>query len=135
MSSKMVLARKFKAYVKNYCHFNQLKSKYHDLLYQFNACDNRTQSSALFQNIFKFCTFLPKLSKFFLFLTFFCPFLPFFWKIACMPLLSRIGPEYLQQLVLTCPLLLRAGAPKIPIPNQTGLKKWELHSFKRSSMF
>ena len=25
-------------------------------------------------------------------LTFFYPFLSFFWKIACMPLLSRIGP-------------------------------------------
>ena len=50
----------------------------------FFACDNRTQSPAPFQIIFKFCTFLPKFSN----------ILPVFWKIARMPLLSRIGPEY-----------------------------------------
>ena len=43
------------------------------LFQQFIACDNRTQSPALFQNIFKFCTFLPKFSNIFPFLTIFFP--------------------------------------------------------------
>ena len=29
----------------------------------FHACDSRTHEAALFQNIFKFCTFLPKFSN------------------------------------------------------------------------
>ena len=33
-------------------------------------------------------------SKYFQILHIFAPFLLFFWKIACMPLLSRIGPAY-----------------------------------------
>ena len=33
------------------------------LFQQFVACDYRTQSPALFQNIFKFFTFLPKFSN------------------------------------------------------------------------
>ena len=41
----------------------------------YTVCDNSTQSPALFQNIFKFSTFLPKFSK----------ILPFFWRIVCMP--------------------------------------------------
>ena len=36
-------------------------------------------SPALFQNTFNFCT------KFLNILPFFCPFLPIFWKFACMP--------------------------------------------------
>ena len=48
------------------------------------------QSSALFENIFKFCTFLPKFSNI---LPLFSIYLPFFSKIAPMPFLSRIGPE------------------------------------------
>ena len=55
----------------------------------FHACDSRMHEAALFQRIFKFCTFLPKFSNI---LSFFTLFMPFFWKIACMPLLSRIGP-------------------------------------------
>ena len=46
-----------------------------------------SQSPALFQNIFKFCTFSPKFSNI-------LPFFAFLWKIACMPLLSRIRLEY-----------------------------------------
>ena len=44
-----------------------------ELIQQFNACHNRTQSLALFQNIFKFCKFF---AQFFNspFLTFFCLF-------------------------------------------------------------
>ena len=38
-------------------------------------------SPALFQNLFKFCTL------------YFCPNFKIFWKIACISLLSRIGPE------------------------------------------
>ena len=61
-----------------------------------------TQSPALFQTTFIFCTFLPKLSNIFppfaRFKRFFALILPFFWKIACMPLLSRMGPgSYHQQ--------------------------------------
>ena len=52
-------------------------------------CDNCMQSPALFQNIFKFCTFLLKFPNVLPFLNI---FLPFFWKITCMPLLSRTGP-------------------------------------------
>ena len=48
------------------------------------------QSHALFQNNFKFCTFLLKFSNI---LPFFNISLPFFWKIAPIPLLSRIGPD------------------------------------------
>ena len=40
-------------------------------LWQFIVCDNRTQSPALLQIIFKFCAFLPKFSNI---LLFFCPF-------------------------------------------------------------
>ena len=41
------------------------------LLQQFILWDNRTQSPALFQNIFKFCKFLPIFSNI---VPFFCPF-------------------------------------------------------------
>ena len=34
----------------------------------------------------------------------FCPFPPFFWKIACMPLLSRIGPTPEQRQWVQCEL-------------------------------
>ena len=47
---------------------------------------------ALFENIFKFCTFLPKFSNI---LPFFNNFFPFFWKITRMPLLSRIGSAHI----------------------------------------
>ena len=53
----------------------------------FHAWDSHTHEAALFQNIFKFCyTILPKFSNI-------LPFLPFFWEIACMSFLSRIGPD------------------------------------------
>ena len=42
-----------------------------------------THEAALFQNIFKFCLFLPKFSNI---LPFFALSLPLFWKIARMPL-------------------------------------------------
>ena len=64
---------------------------------QFIACDNRTQLPALFQNIFKCCTFSP---KFWNILPFFALFKHFFWPFICpfsekrMPLLCRIGPDY-----------------------------------------
>ena len=44
---------------------------------QFIVCNNRTQSPALFQNIFKFCTFSPKFSNILPFLPFFNIFLPY----------------------------------------------------------
>ena len=50
--------------------------------------------TALFQNIFKFCTFLTKFSNILPFLPPPLFFLPFFWKISCMPFHSRIGPVY-----------------------------------------
>ena len=59
------------------------------LIWQFVACDNCMQSYALFQNFFKFCTIFHKFSNS---LPFFVLYLPFFWKIACMSLLPRIGP-------------------------------------------
>ena len=46
--------------------------------------------AAPFPYIFKFCTFLPKFSNILPFHVF---FLPFFWKITRMPVISRIGPE------------------------------------------
>ena len=45
------------------------------LFQQFNVCDNRKQSPALFRNIFKFCAFLPKFSNALNFLIFFGFFL------------------------------------------------------------
>ena len=50
--------------------------------------------AALFQNVFKFCTFLPKFSDI---LAFFALFLPVFWKIAHKPLHSRIAPGDMKQ--------------------------------------
>ena len=55
------------------------------------TCDYRMQSPALVQNIFKICTFLPKLSNN---LPFFNISLRFFWKPAPKFLLSRIGPVW-----------------------------------------
>ena len=52
-----------------------------DIFLLLHRCDSYTHEAAFFQNIFKFCTFLPKFSN----------ILPFFWKISRMPLLSRIG--------------------------------------------
>ena len=52
------------------------------LFKQFIGCNNCMQSPALFQKIFKILCPFPPL------------FLPFFGKIACMPLLSRIGPAH-----------------------------------------
>ena len=57
---------------------------------QFIACDNYMQSPALFQNILIFCTFLPRCSNILPFLNI---FLSFFWKIARMSSLCKIGPE------------------------------------------
>ena len=48
------------------------------------------KKSRLFQNIFSFCTFLPKFLKC---LPFINTFLHFFWKMAHILLLSRIDPE------------------------------------------
>ena len=45
------------------------------LFQEFIACNNHTQSHAHFQNIFKFCTFLPKFSNI---LPFFCSLYAFF---------------------------------------------------------
>ena len=53
--------------------------------------------SSCFMHAIVACMRLPFFKMFSNFLHFrpnyqiFCPFLPFFWKIACMPLLSRIG--------------------------------------------
>ena len=47
-------------------------------------CDSYTHKAVVFQNIFKFCTFLPKFSNILPFFTLFCPFSE---KIACMLLL------------------------------------------------
>ena len=60
--------------------------------WQFIACSNCKQSLALFKNIFKFCTFFAQILNILLVLSFLNIFLPFFWKITCMSLLSRIGP-------------------------------------------
>ena len=57
----------------------------------FRACSScfmRATRLPFFKN-FKFYTFLPKFSNI---LPFFALFLPSFWKIARVPLLSRIGP-------------------------------------------
>ena len=45
-----------------------------NLFQQFIACDYRTESPALFQNILKFCTFSPKFSNIFPFLIISLPF-------------------------------------------------------------
>ena len=73
-------------------------------------CDNGTQSPAVFQNI-KCCIFLPKFSNI---LPFLPPFLPFFWKIAPMPLISRIGPKiWLQVLHLFYRVVIRSDGEKL----------------------
>ena len=50
-------------------------------------------SPALFQNIFKYCTFGPNFQLFYLFRIFLFLFFPFFWKNTPMPLLSRIKTD------------------------------------------
>ena len=57
------------------------------LFQQFIVCDNRTQSTFFFQNIFKFYTFLPKFSNILPALIFFCPFSE----------KSHAGPYFLEQ--------------------------------------
>ena len=54
-----------------------------------HAWHSRTHEAALFQNIFNCFTFLPKFPN----ILFLFTFLLLFWKIARMPLLSRIGPD------------------------------------------
>ena len=56
------------------------------LLHAIMAC-NHLPFFKIFSNFVHFCT------KFQIFCPF-CSFLPFYWKIACMPLLSRIGPGW-----------------------------------------
>ena len=81
-----VLSNQFKQY------FFQLQGLFQQLI----MCDNRTESPALFQNIFKCCTFLPTFSNvlpyFALFKYLLALFLLFFLKIARMLL-----PYYLEQ--------------------------------------
>ena len=55
--------------------FEEVSACYQGLFKQFIAYDSRTQSPALFQNIFKFYIFLPQFSGT---LPFFALFLPFF---------------------------------------------------------
>ena len=52
---------------------------------------NEIENVPFFQNILKFCIFLPKPA--FPFLPIFNVFLPFLQKIVHMPLLSRICPD------------------------------------------
>ena len=54
----------------------------------------------IFSNFVHFCS---NFQIFCPFLTLFPPFLPFFWKITCMPLLSKTGPD-LQILATESPL-------------------------------
>ena len=68
--------------------------------------DYRRQSPVLFQNIFKFCTFFTKFSN----------ILPFFWKIAPIPLLSRIN-------------LVNCGGDPLGITRPL-FTKWRLNSLK-----
>ena len=42
---------------------NYAKISFQGIFQLFYACDSRTHEAALFQNIFKFCTFLPKFSN------------------------------------------------------------------------
>ena len=90
--------------------------------WQFLFEQYRAYSSCF--KLFKFCTFLPKFSNT---LPSFALVLPFFWffsKIACMPLLSKIGPaeplpfhyyKYLSKkiqldtIIIWCGLLEKAG--------------------------
>ena len=48
------------------------------IIHDSDAGHIHTHETAFFQNIFKFCTFLPNFQIF-------CPFLPLFKKTACMP--------------------------------------------------
>ena len=68
------------------------KKNMQDLFYQFIECNNLMQSPTLFQNIFKFCTILHKFLNILTFFVLLKIVLPFFCKIGCIPLLSRIGP-------------------------------------------
>ena len=67
---------------------NRMAYPNQDLFWQFITCDNRTQSPSLFQTILHFypnfqifCSFLPIYNIFWVFSS-------FFWKVACIPLLS-----------------------------------------------
>ena len=51
----------------------------------FHAGDSRTYEAALFKNMSNFVNFCPNFQIV-------RPFLPFFWKVARMPLFSKIGP-------------------------------------------
>ena len=74
-----ILKRKTKAKCSQYLSCNV--SKHHKL---------HSQAASRFQNIFKFCTFLPKLANIIPFFT------VFFKKVIHMPLLSRIDPAVIR---------------------------------------
>ena len=88
---------------------------------------NPAQSPALFQNILKFCTFLPKFSNvlpfFWPFLTYFALFLPFLGKITWMPLPSRIGPDQIQGVIV--PLLTYNSRKNVSFVNKVRKKSFE----------
>ena len=79
------------------------KLKSHDRAYPscfMHAIVARMRLPKIFSNFVHFCS---NFQIFCPFLTLFPPFLPFFWKITCMPLLSKIGPD-LQILATESPL-------------------------------
>ena len=61
-----------------------------NLLHAIILC-NHLPFFKVFSNFVHFCPNFQIFCPFCPFWTFFRPFLPFFWKISCMPLLSRIG--------------------------------------------
>ena len=72
------------------------------------------QSPAFFQNIFKFCVFFLSFSNILPFSNIFLSlfFFPLSWKIACMPLLSKIGPQN-QAMLLVRTFLIHNSRTKI----------------------
>ena len=67
---------------------------YQGIFYLFHACDSHTHEAALFKNIFKFLYIFAQISKYIFFFKYIFTLWSIFWKIACMPLLSRTGPVY-----------------------------------------
>ena len=85
------------------------------LLQQFIVCNNCMQSPALFQNIFKFCIFLPKFSNILPLFNIFKYFSPFFCPFSEK---SHACPDFLEQALMVFPITIQIkNSQFIPFKN------------------